>query len=84
MLQSKQNTHFGLLSSVHNGTLLSDHLQRVGQKICYLVQPVDTTDQPGSRKYRTILHKTGEVLSVVKGVWWMAVAIGMALIIGQL
>lgn len=84
MLQSKQYTYFGSLHSVHTNTSFSKHMQRIWEKVSYLIQPVDTTDQPGSRKYRAILRKTGEILNVVKGLWWMLAAIGMALVIAQL
>ena len=84
MLQSKQYTHFSSLPTVNNDISFTDYLPRVWEKICYLVRPVDSTDQPGSRKYRAILRKRGKVLSVVKGLWWMLVAIGIPLIIAQL
>lgn len=84
MLQSKQYTHFDSIHFINNDTSFSDCLLRIRKKIWYLVQPADTTEQPGSRKYRSILRKREQTPSVVKGVWWMLVAIGVALIIAQL
>lgn len=83
MIGSKQQTHFWHFTSI-SITPISGLLRKVLKELAYLCCPEDTTDNIGHLQTEMTYSKAIGACHVLKGVFWVIVAIVVSVAIGQL
>lgn len=84
MLESTQGScmsHGDGFNPIHP---ITEFLRAGGSALMQFVSPEDTSESVGARKHKTIPYGGNSVGGTLKLVFWMAVAIILSILIGQL
>ena len=84
MLTYTQLSFMGNRRSVHAVNLISKLLGKSGKALMFLFSPEDTTDNEGKRQFQIAKHNAYHISALTKAVFWVAISISTALLIGRL
>jgi hypothetical protein len=84
MLVSKQHATFCDFPSFHIPDSINDLAKRGLKELLYLLLPEESFENPGGRKDKTTGLETTNARSIIKGLFWIVVSIGISLAMGNL
>lgn len=84
MLESTQGSFFNQDLFFHPITVILEFMRAVGNTVMQLVSAEDTCEKTGGRKHQASQYEGSAVFGAFKLVFWMAAAITLSILIGQL
>ena len=88
IIDAKQETPhpslFGHELSINSATHVSDSTNRSNRTLKFFIAPEDTTQKVGGRQPKIATYQRLNIFGIIKTTLWIAISIGLSLMIGNL
>ncbi len=84
MLTYTQRSFMGPCRGVYSVNRIFEILDKYGKVLMSLLSPEDTTDSEGDAQVQNSKHEACNIRGIGKAVFWVAISISIALLMGRL